>query len=173
MTLEIEIRKEQTADIDGIRALTHAAFEPMPFSDNTEPQVIDALRTAGELSLSLVAVKGNSLLGQVCFSRVSINGETLGWYGLGPVAVWPEFQGQGIGGALIRAGLEHLKQVKARGCALIGDPGYYERFGFISDAQVTYRDVESKYVQYLLFEGPAPQGELVFSDCFDAPKPGA
>ena len=66
----MEIRSEQPADIPLIYQLTDRAFAPMSFSDGTEPAVIDALREAGDLTLSLVALKDNTLVGHVAFSPV-------------------------------------------------------------------------------------------------------
>jgi len=102
----------------------------MPFSDDTEARVIDALRVAGALARSLVATQGGEVVGHVAFSPVTINGEAGDWYGLGPVSVWPDRQRRGIGQALIREGRRRLQGMGAGGCVLLGDPAYHARFGF-------------------------------------------
>ncbi len=86
----MEIRPERPEDIDTIRTLTTAAFHPMPYSSGTEAAIIDALRQAGALTLSLVAIHDGDVAGHVAFSPVTINGAASGWYGLGPVSVWAD-----------------------------------------------------------------------------------
>ena len=67
--------------------MTARAFAGVEHSDQTEPQIIGRLRAAGALSLSLVAIEGNVLIGHVAFSPVTIDGAGEGWFGLGPVSV--------------------------------------------------------------------------------------
>lgn len=163
------IRPEQPEDEDAIHALTAKAFAPMPFSDGSEALIIRALRKSGELAYSLVALsdKGN-IIGHVAFSAVTINGLHNDWYGLGPIAVDPAIQRAGIGRALVTSGLATLREHGAAGCALIGSPAIYSRFGFESDGQLTHGEVPSRIVQRIVFSGPAPQGELKFSSSFEA-----
>ena len=127
----MQIRDERPADAAAIRAVTDAAFAGVPHSNQTESRIIDALRKAGALTLSLVALRREQLVGHIAFSPVLIDGVACDWYGLGPVSVVPELQGLGVGAALIRAGLERLRDIGARGCVLLGDPRYYGRFGFV------------------------------------------
>ncbi len=121
------IRHERPGDEEAIHRLTTAAFAPMPFSNGSEAPIIRALRESGDLTLSLVAEEDGTVIGHVAFSPVTIAGIHEGWFGLGPVSVWPERQRQGIGKALILKGLESLKERSARGCALIGNPEIYRR----------------------------------------------
>lgn len=127
------IRPERPDDKQTIHDLTIAAFEPTPFSDGSEAPIITKLRNDGDLTVSLVAVRGGDIVGHVAFSPVTVGVESDGWYGLGPVSVWPDKQRQGIGSALINEGLAILKANGAKGGVLIGDPAYYGRFGFRSD----------------------------------------
>ena len=92
--------------------------------------IINALRAAGALTISLVAEVGGKVVGHIAFSPVTISDGSHDWYGVGPVSVLPEFQKQGIGKSLIQEGLSLLKAAGAKGCVLVGDPRYYERFGF-------------------------------------------
>lgn len=157
------IRPEIDADIDAIYDLTQRAFAPMPFSDGKEGDCINKLRSDGDLTISLVAIEGDTIIGHIAFSPITIGGVSDDWYGLGPVAAEPERQKTGIGGALIKQGLETIKGLGANGCALIGDPNYYCRFGFVGDGRLTYHDLPSDVVQWLSFTEAKPQGVLKYS----------
>ena len=166
--INMQIRQERPEDAATIRALTDAAFKGMPYSDQTEAKIIDALRAAGALTISLVAIKDGEIVGHVAFSPVRINGAAGDWYGLGPVSVRPDHQQSGIGQALIRDGLYRLQFMSAAGCVLLGDPAYYGRFGFESDPDLYYGDVPPRYFQRLVFNGsPPPKGEVSFHPGFD------
>lgn len=68
--------------------------------------------------------------------------------------------------------LEILKEWGAAGVALIGNPDVYRSSGFTSDGRLTYKDLETRYVQRIVFCGPSPEGELHYADAFDqAEKP--
>ena len=98
--------------------------------------------------------------------RIS-SGET-DWYGLGPISVWPEQQGQGIGSQLMNAALEQLKQLGAKGCVLLGDPEYYYRFGFKSYPDLILPDVPPKYFQAISFVNNIPKGTVSYHEAFNA-----
>lgn len=161
------VRLENEGDADAIHEVTAAAFLGKPYSDGTEAQVVDGLRAAGALTISLVADDHGEIVGHVAFSPVTINGEPGRWYGLGPVSVSPSWQRRGIGTALIRTGLAQLQTLGADGCVLLGDPAYYGRFAFLSDAGLSYRDVDPRYVQHLSFTDALPSGEVAFHPAFD------
>lgn len=118
------IRTEAPADIAAIHAV-HAAAFPTPL----EAQLLDALRAAGRLTVSVVAEVEGRVVGHVAFSPVTIDGVG-GGLGLAPLAVVPERQREGIGGALIRAGLEAATAAEAAFVVVLGHPPYYPRFGF-------------------------------------------
>jgi len=162
----MKIRAEQPADHSKIHHLTKIAFEPKAFSDGTEPDLIDELRNAGELSLSLVAENGADIVGHITFSKVVIGQFNYGWYGLGPISVHPDQQRTGIGTSLIENGFQLLQDLGCEGCALVGDPKYYSRFGFVSDGKVFYKDTPSEVVQWKSFGNLVPVGELVFHPAF-------
>ena len=124
------IRKEESTDIEAITQVTIAAFENHPISHQTEHFIINALRAAGALTISLVAEIDGQVVGHIAFSPIDISDDTTNWYGLGPVSVLPAHQKQGIGKALINEGLSTLKGMNAQGCALVGLPEYYQKFGF-------------------------------------------
>lgn len=165
------IRPEAKDDHDQIRDLTSVAFAPMPYSSGTEAAIIDGLRVAAALTLSLVAVDADRIVGHVAFSPVTIEGALIGWYGLGPVSVRPDRQRAGIGQALIRKGLGQLKAQGAAGCVVLGDPHYYARFGFAADRALTYADAPARNFMCLAFAPPLPQGEVRFHPAFDVEAP--
>ena len=95
MNPKIVIRSERDADANAIAEVTAAAFETLEISNQTEPFIIEALRAAKALKLSLVAELDGRVIGHIAFSPVSISDGTLNWYGLGPVSVLPEFPAAG------------------------------------------------------------------------------
>lgn len=166
--MTITIRPEQAQDIAAISAITQAAFIDHPHSQQTEHLIIDALRAAGALTISLVAERDGEIIGHIAFSPVMIDGKDYRWYGLGPIAVRPDCQRQGIGLKLIAAGLEQLRQLGAQGCTLVGDADYYQRAGFKAMPQLKYPDIPAEYVLTLSFGDHLPSGTLQFHPGFDA-----
>jgi putative acetyltransferase len=161
----IAIRPEATTDLDAIRAINVAAFAEHPFSEQTEHLIVDALRAAGALEVSLIAVAGGRIVGHVAFSRATVGGEH-GWFLLGPVAVMPGLQRRGIGSALVRAGLDEIRTRAALGCVLVGDASFYGRFGFRSYPQLTYDAVPQVHVLGLPFGTAAPSGAIHAHEAF-------
>jgi putative acetyltransferase len=127
----VRVRPETPADIRAIHDLTRRAFLGKLYSQGDEQHLNDALRNAGVLVLSLVAERDGVIVGHVAFSPGVSNDAPGEWYALGPISVDPDHRRQGIGGALIAAGLEHLVALGAKGCVLIGDTGHYPRHGFV------------------------------------------
>lgn len=163
------IRDEREDDAGAIRAVTLAAFEGMPYSQQTEAAIVEALRAADALSLSLVAVEDGEIVGHVAFSPVAIGGATApGWFGVGPLSVRPDRQRSGIGTALMRAGLARLADARAKGCVLVGDPRYYRRFGFEASSALRYTDLPAEYFQVLELAARAPAGTVAFHPAFAA-----
>jgi HAD superfamily hydrolase (TIGR01509 family) len=123
-----EVRPEGAEDVAGVRAVEEAAFGRL-----AEADLVDLCRARGKVSLSLVAERKGRLVGHVLFTPVSLDPPRPGWQGLGlgPVAVLPEFQKQGIGSRLIERGLELCRQNGIDFVVLLGNPEYYSRFGFI------------------------------------------
>jgi putative acetyltransferase len=162
------IRDETAEDIEIISEVTQKAFETLEISDHTEKFVIEGLRTAGALTLSLVAEVESEVVGHIAFSPISISDGSAGWYGLGPVSVLPQYQRKGIGKALIRAGLSRLKSMGAKGCCLVGHPEYYPQFGFTNTDALHYEGVPLEAFFALSFSGEFPRGEVVFHPAFGA-----
>lgn len=161
------IRDERPDDAPAISAITDAAFTDHPHSNQTEARIVDALRAAEAMTVSLVAEKDGDIIGHIAFSPVIIDEADGIWFALGPVSVAPSSQRSGAGSALIRDGLERLKAKGAAGCVLIGDPAYYQRFGFSVDPDLTYRDLPDGYLQSLSLNGARAKGEVSFHPAFD------
>jgi putative acetyltransferase len=161
------IRPETTNDHEAITQVTLAAFTGK-FSDNpTEHLIVKGLREAGALSLSLVADMDGKIVGHAAFSKVTINGEDQGWYGLGPISVQPDLQKQGIGSKLIQDGLARIRELGARGCVLEGDPNYYNRFGFKSYPHLIYEGAPApQYFMALPFYDEVPSGKVEYHKAF-------
>lgn len=122
------IRPEEKKDISKIHALNEKAFgQPI------EANLVDALRNAGALTYSLVAVLNGRIVGHIAFSPVSIdNGHTkFHALGLAPMAVHPDYQRTGIGKAMFQYWLDHCATGNDNLVVVLGHPGYYPKFGFV------------------------------------------
>ncbi|MFO7462163.1 MAG: N-acetyltransferase [Desulfatiglandales bacterium] len=168
MTQKTVIRDDTDADVGTITEVTIAAFKSMEISDHTEQFIIEALRAAKALTLSLVAEVDGRVVGHIAFSPVTISDGTMHWYGLGPVSVLPEHQRKGIGKALIQEGLSRLKSLDAKGCCLVGHPQYYRKFGFENVAGLFHEGVPQEVFFALSFDGRFPQGNITFHEGFKA-----
>jgi putative acetyltransferase len=167
--LIIIIRKEKKSDIDRITYITEAAFKDHPLGNNTEQFIIRELRAAKALTISLVAEIDGEVIGHIAFSPIKISDGSNNWYGLGPISVLPEYQKQGAGKTLISEGLSMLKDIGGKGCILVGDPGYYNRFGFKTLPGLIYEGVPQKFVLALSFEEKnIPSGSVEFHKSFQA-----
>jgi putative acetyltransferase len=171
MTTTTTIRPESSSDHAAITGVTIAAFKSMEISQQTEHFIVEALRAAGALTISLVAEQSGRVVGHIAFSTVKMSDGTAGWYGLGPVSVLPELQRQGIGKALIREGLSQLKGLQAKGCILVGHPEYYRQFGFVNPSGLSHEGVPPEVFFALSFDGNTPQGTVAFHEGFTATGP--
>ena len=123
----IAIRPERADDAGAVRRVNERAF-----GRTAEADLVDRLRTPGKIALSLVAVRGDQVIGHILFTPVTIesDGRTTRAVGLGPMAVEPTVQRQGAGSLLVQAGLDACRDA-GHGCVVVlGHPGYYPRFGF-------------------------------------------
>jgi len=168
MSSSFLIRDETRDDVAAITELTVAAFETLAISSHTEQYIVEALRAAGALAVSLVAVRDRRVVGHIAFSPVEMSDGTPEWYGLGPVSVLPELQRQGIGKALIQEGLSRLKRLGARGCCLVGHPEYYGRFGFQNVRGLAVPGVPEDAFFAMSFDGRMPRGIVEFHEGFKA-----
>jgi len=168
MNPKIVIRDETNADVGMIAEVTIAAFKTLEISNHTEQFIIEALRAAKALTVSLVAEVDGRVVGHIAFSPVIISDGTRNWYGLGPVSVLPEYQRKGIGKALIQEGLSRLKVLNAQGCCLVGHPDYYRKFGFKNMSGLVHEGVPQEVFFALSFDGHTPQGTVTFHEGFKA-----
>lgn len=160
------IRPETAADEGQIREVTRRAFEGRSYSAGNEQDIVDALRKAAALSISLVADDDGRILGHVAFSPASPDDGATGCYTLGPVSVDPEVQRRGIGHALITAGIAKLREIAAWGCILIGDTGYYSRFGFVRAPELAPPGEPAEHFMILYLGSTTPSGAVRFHRAF-------
>lgn len=124
MAWRMRIRDEAAADALAVSVLLEAAF-----SGPDEARLVERLREAGDIAFALVAEESGAVVGHILFSPMAAPFRALA---LAPVAVVPERQGEGIGSALVREGLERAKAAGWKGVFVVGEPAYYRRFGFDS-----------------------------------------
>jgi putative acetyltransferase len=124
----MRIRLEGSGDIEAIHEVETTAF-----GRDLEADLVDRLRENVGVTLSLVAEVEGKIVGHILFSPVTVEDgeEVFATMSLGPVAVLPEKQNQGIGSALVREGLDHLREMGHELIFLVGHPTYYPRFGFV------------------------------------------
>jgi putative acetyltransferase len=162
------IRNETISDIEAISEITIAAFRTLAISNHTEQFIINALRNANALTISLVAEVDGRVVGHIAFSPVTTSDSSQNWYGLGPVSVLPEYQKQRIGKSLVNEGLSLLKAMGGKGCALVGDTAYYQRFGFKNIPDIIYEGIPQEVFLVLPFDEKIPQGTVQFHKGFFA-----
>ena len=160
------IRAEEPKDYTDITKVHKLAFCSAPHSEQTEHLIVLALREARALSLSFVAEQAGTIMGHTAFSPVEFSDGSCGWFGLGPVAVLPQFQRLGIGQAMIKNGLDTLQLLHASGCVVLGDPAYYSRFGFINRTDCLFADVPAQYFQVLAFGPHYAKGLVSYHKAF-------
>jgi putative acetyltransferase len=120
------IRAEKESDRNVVYTVNVSAFETP-----SEANLVDALREQASPVVSLVAESGGKVIGHIMFSPVSLPGHlNVKLMGLGPMAVAPEHQRNGVGSALVRAGLEQCTELGFSAVVVLGHPEYYPRFGF-------------------------------------------
>lgn len=158
------IRNETAGDIPTIGQLVTEALLLLAQSTGTEARIVEALRADGALALSLVAEDGGEVVGYLAASPARIGSQD-GWALIGPLAVLPSRHRQGIGTALMAEALRRLR-LTSRGAALVGDPGYYGRFGFRAFPGLGVAGCPPEVVQALPFDGAAPRGELIHHPAF-------
>jgi putative acetyltransferase len=125
------IRSEEHKDRAAVHALNVSAFETP-----AEANLVDALREQAQPLVSLIAEDNGAIVGHIMFSPVTLSGHpAMRIMGLAPMAVAPERQRDGIGSALVGAGLEQCRQLGFGAVVVVGHPAYYPRFGFSSSAR--------------------------------------
>ncbi len=162
--MPIEIRDAIAADAEAVFAVESAAF-----GRRDEAGVVEAIRDTVDEAGSFVAAELGHVVGHAFFSRVRIEGmETARAAALGPVAVMPNRQREGIGGALIRHGIDAMR-ANFDLLFVLGDPRYYSRFGFELARGTGYRYVEGfeRAFQFMrLSTGPDAGGRVIYHAAF-------
>lgn len=162
----MEIRDATPGDHGAIDALLHAAFDP----GDDEAAIWAALHRNGEIALELVAICDRQVTGHLVISPMISPQSTLG---LGPMAVAPEHQRQGIGSALVNAALDRLRGRDWAGLFVLGAPAYYERFGFETRTAEPHPSLyEPRYFHALDLGGLASlSGPARYARGFGEPEP--
>lgn len=165
MKMAFAIRSEHPEDIEQVQAILRSAFPT-----DAESRLVDALRTNGKATISLVALKDQDVLGHILFSPVSTSpsSEAKG-LGLAPVAVHSDFRSMGIGGALISAGLYLCRESGYDYCVVLGAPEYYGRFGFEKASEFGVQNeygVNEEFMMIRFNERVAPKGLIKYADEF-------
>jgi predicted N-acetyltransferase YhbS len=166
MTPDINIRAESPHDIAAISSVIAAAFLTARYTSYTEEFIVGALRRAGKLAVSRVATHLDAIVGHVAISPIAISDHEVGWYGLGPVSVLPSYQRRGIGTALVMDALLVLSSSGAGGCVVLGDPAFYERFGFCANGALTLPGVAPDHFLAVAFGDSIPSGIVSYHDAF-------
>ena len=117
------------------------------FGRQDEANLVEAVRLERAVLTEWVAEFDSGIAGHILFVRMAAKPLLLA-AGLAPLSVAPERQGQGVGSALARRGLEHCRTLGVQICFVLGAPDYYGRFGF-SSAPATVR---SKYAGIAAFQ---------------------
>ena len=120
-----EILVEQPEHIPGVHRV-----EELAFGRPDEANAVDQVRAAGAMTTSLIAVLNQEIIGHICFSPMRMLPAGPKAVGLAPLAVLPEWQKQGVGTALMRAGIEVCRQAGYDVLFVLGHPAYYPRVGF-------------------------------------------
>jgi putative acetyltransferase len=169
--VEVTVRDESPGDAAAIHAV-HARAFPTPL----EARLVDALRDAGAVVVSRVAIISGTIVGHVLFTpvRVDSRGERASVLGLAPIGVVPEHQRRGIGATLLRGSLEHARAFGAGAVVLVGEPDYYARFGFVAAQRFGLRckwpGTEEAFMALELVSGALAgcSGLVSYHDLFDS-----
>jgi putative acetyltransferase len=157
----MSVRPEQPGDGAAVRLVHERAF-----GRPQEADLVDALRALDgfEPRLSLVADDGGRIVGHVLFTELAVGGATA--LVLAPLAVDPAHQGCGVGGKLVRDGLDVARHLGFQAVLVLGDTAYYRRFGFepaaLHGIRSPYDDAGDSFMVVGLGEAPAPSGWAAF-----------
>lgn len=155
----IALRPERPSEQGAVFAIHAAAFET-----DLEARLADKLRADGDVLLSLMALDGDETVGNLILSPMTADadGEPIKVAAVGPIGVLPDRQGEGIGSALMRAGIEWARGEDFTAIFLLGNPDYYGRFGFSAEAAAPFASpYAGQYFQALMLD-----------DTFVVPKSG-
>jgi putative acetyltransferase len=164
----VEISPECPEQLEQIYRINTRAFD----GRNEEAELVDELRSAGDLLLSLVATVGGEVVGHAAFSRLTIDTADgpAGGVALAPVAVDPDHQRKGVGSKLISTGIEMLRAREEQVILVVGNPAFYSRFGFSAEVGKRYPGRQSgPHFLALVLGDPAtaPIGPASYPEAFE------
>jgi len=122
------IRREIPEDMDSICYVNEQAF-----GQKEEAKLVEKLRNRDVVTLSLVAVQDEQIVGHILFSPVTVESDCSNFEAitLAPMAVLPEYQRQGVGSQLVQFGLKECRNLGHEVVVVLGHSDYYPRFGFV------------------------------------------
>lgn len=158
------VREARAEDAGAVRRIIDAAF-----GQPAEGNLVEALRSHGDARIELVAESDGRLVGHVLLSRLE---SPAGALALAPLAVLPERQREGVGAALTNAAIDRARRGGAPAIFLLGEPAYYERFGFSVAAAAPFETAYPKDYMMALALAPgaldALAGPIIYAPAFDA-----
>lgn len=160
----IEIRAERADDREAVLALHYQAFSASERGHDGEAELVDMLDKDGDLLFSHVMVSDGKIVGHIALSpmQAEADGTPIRALGLGPVAALPGQQSQGIGSALVAAAHDWAAENGWQMIFLLGDPGYYSRFGYSVETATPFASP---------YAGPYWQA-IVLDEALTLPKAG-
>ena len=160
----VVMRLEEPRDAPQIRELLEASFP-----GSVEALLVDRLRSDGDVVLSLMAEDIGVVIGYVAFSRLTVeDGETpFRAVALAPLAVYPEYQQQGIATRLVQEGHACLAAIGETLSVVVGEPHFYGRFGYSNRRVANFAsEYQSPYLMALSFGSAPSEGRLVYAAAF-------
>lgn len=157
----MDIRPEQPEDTTAIGDVVTAAF-----GQADEARLIETLRADGNIAASLVAVLDGRIIGHVLLSKMQAPFSAVA---LAPFAVHPAYQGQRVGGTLMRTAIARARLLGAEAIFVLGDPAYYSRFGFKVEAASQFTSpYAGPHLMVLAMGGtlPVSEGVIVHAPAF-------
>jgi putative acetyltransferase len=131
MPIDVQVRPTTEDDRADVLDTVEEAFSSGHGDGRAEVEIVESVWSldASIAACDLVAVANKEIVGHVLASIGRLDGHAIP--GIAPLAVRPDWQGQGIGTALMTELLRQLDQKRFPMVVLLGDPGYYGRFGFL------------------------------------------
>ena len=159
----VSVRAARSDDFPAIRNLLQSAF-----GGPDEANLVEGLRRDGDVVLELVASKDNTIVGDIVFSRLIVSGDAqFEAVALAPLAVLPDHQRAGVGGALVGAAHATLLDAGERLSVVLGDAAYYGRFGYEHHRAAGFEcQYQGEHLQALAFADAPRSGTLVYAPAF-------
>ena len=130
------IRETRESDLEEVFNLIHAAF-----GNRSESDLVKQLISDGDVMINLLVELSDTIIGNVVVSKITMEPD-IGLFcgGVAPVSVLPDQQSSGVGSQLMTEAIHESKKKGMDALFLLGDPNYYERFGFnVSKLQSDYK----------------------------------